>query len=300
MIKNFQSKENQKGQVVIILLLVIVVGLAVGLTVVGRSVTEISTSTKTEQSSRAFSAAEAGIEKILQQNPSLGSTGSVPNITFNNQSQAQQIEWNADLPETQKALEYPPFGKESFAQFWLANPSNLAASYDRSSFDIYFGDKSQDYSSGKENNQPAIEVHLIYRDGSNGYKSLKKFIDSYSTRVPANSFDTCSSPASPIETNDSGSNDRWFYCEASFSGYPLDISNNIYPVMVRVRILYTNTAHPVAIQPTSGGSLPKQSQIYRSTGTAGDVARTLEVFRQKSVMPQLFDYVLFSAGDLSK
>ena len=57
---------KEKGQIILILLLVMTVALGVGLTIVQRSLTDISTSTKVEQSSRAFSAAEAGIEKALQ------------------------------------------------------------------------------------------------------------------------------------------------------------------------------------------------------------------------------------------
>ena len=45
---------KQKGQVIIVLLLIILVSLSVGLAVVQNSLTDISTSTKTDQASRAF------------------------------------------------------------------------------------------------------------------------------------------------------------------------------------------------------------------------------------------------------
>ncbi|KKT82379.1 MAG: hypothetical protein UW79_C0007G0001, partial [Candidatus Yanofskybacteria bacterium GW2011_GWA2_44_9] len=119
-----------QGQVIIILLLVVVIALGVGLTVVGRSITEISTSTKTEDSTRAFSAAEAGIERALSESYNAGGAGvgGVGNIPLNstdltNQSQFK-ADWNPQLPEPRVALEYPPFGKESFAQFWLADPNS--------------------------------------------------------------------------------------------------------------------------------------------------------------------------------
>lgn len=292
---------KESGQAVIILLLVMVLALAIGLSVIGRSVTEISTSTKTEDSSRAFSAAEAGIERLLQLDPQSGS-GMAGTIDFSNQSQAQGLQWNADLPRPGVALEYPPFGKESFAQFWLANPSTLASGYNLDSFDIYFGDPNQDYSAvtGKPDNQPAIEVSIVlFSPSDSGYYSKSYFYDSKNDRAGAggNNFSLCSLGPSPIETN-AYSSLRSFYCKATVTGYKS--SPEDMPVMVRARILYTSTSHPAAIRPASGGSFPYQANVLKSTGVSGGVARSLQIFQQKFVMPQIFDYALFSAGDLNK
>src|SRR3989344_2925973 len=292
---------NQSGQAVIILLLVMVLALAIGLSVIGRSVTEISTSTKTEDSSRAFSAAEAGIERLLQLAPQSGS-GTAGSIDFSNQSQAQGLQWTADLPKPGLALEYPPFGKESFAQFWLANPLTLASAYNLDSFDIYFGDPMQDYSAitGKPDNQPAIEVSVVlYAPSGSSYYSKSYFFDSKNDRAGAggNNFSSCNLGPSPIGTN-AYSELRSFYCKATVTGYknnPGDV-----PIMVRARMLYTSTSHPAAIHPASGGSFPFQASVFQSTGVSGGVARNLQIFQQKWVLPQIFDYALFSAGDLSK
>src|SRR3990167_1871590 len=69
---NLHWRENMKsavkpGQVLILVLLVVVVALAVGLSVASRNITNVRTSTQTEESQKAFSAAEAGIESILSQ-----------------------------------------------------------------------------------------------------------------------------------------------------------------------------------------------------------------------------------------
>jgi len=55
----------KSGQILIIVLLVVVVALAVGLSVASRNITNLRTSTQTEQSQRAFTAAEGGIEDVL-------------------------------------------------------------------------------------------------------------------------------------------------------------------------------------------------------------------------------------------
>src|SRR5204863_1532604 len=75
--------EKMRGQVLLILLLVMTVGLAIGLSIIQRSLSDVSTASKIEQSSRAFSAAEAGIERALKGNCSSGSC-----VTFQNNAQA--------------------------------------------------------------------------------------------------------------------------------------------------------------------------------------------------------------------
>lgn len=309
---------GQSGQVVIILLLVVVLALAIALSVIGRSVTEVSTAVKSEDASRAFSAAEAGIEKAILQNPvpGVGTAGSASlgGSTLSNQSEVQ-VAWNPVLPPPKTALEYPAFGKESFAQFWMASPSNTASYYIRSSFDVYFGNPAPsgdtNYYINNPSDKPAIEVNLIYQDGSSGYASYRQLYDSNSQRATTNDWPNkqgcASSPATTL-TNDYSSA-RSFYCRIRVTGYPLGVSGvgtstGTYPVMVRVRTLYSGISHPVAVKPlddcASGCSLPPQTSIFRSTGSAGEVQRRLQVFQQGMVMPQIFDYALFSAGTLSK
>lgn len=55
----------KSGQILILVLLVVVVALAVGLSVASRNIMNLRTSTQTEQSQRAFSAAEGGVEDVL-------------------------------------------------------------------------------------------------------------------------------------------------------------------------------------------------------------------------------------------
>src|SRR3990167_10776274 len=137
-----------KGQVILILLLVMTVGLAIGLSVIQRSLSDITTASKIEQSSRAFSAAEAGIERALSGNCSGNNC-----ISFENSSQAV-VQDSGLVPaivtngNQQIALEYPPISKETFAQFWLIDPNvsgnPTTSSYTASSVDFYWGAIPQD------------------------------------------------------------------------------------------------------------------------------------------------------------
>src|SRR4030042_6419904 len=57
--------KKRRGQVLVLILLIVVVALAVGLSVASRNITNLRTSTQTEHSQRALTAAEGGIEDIL-------------------------------------------------------------------------------------------------------------------------------------------------------------------------------------------------------------------------------------------
>lgn len=63
----FQKNEtNQAGQVLLIVILVIIVTLTIGLSLASRTLTSLRTSTEEADSQKALAAAEAGIEKALQ------------------------------------------------------------------------------------------------------------------------------------------------------------------------------------------------------------------------------------------
>lgn len=300
------------GQVVILLLLIMVVALAIGLSTIGRSILEVSTSRKSEDSSRAFSAAEASIEKIAKANEDhLLDPGSPIGVSdFNAGNQAfGTISSSGNLPTGTNALGYFNVSKNfnDFAQFWLANPSDMTKKYTGNSFDIYFGTPDPDgtkYDStkgGDPNNQPAIEVNIIYWDGTSSppqYKVLspKKYYDSHLTQIRIG--DSACVGRDVLTTTDDGVDVR-FYCKVIVTGIP-NTGNNLYPIMVRVRLLYSSLSHPVALKPASGLSLPKQGNIYRSSGTSGDVKRTLELRNYSQVMPYFFDYAVFSANTLYK
>ncbi len=57
--------KKRSGQILILVLLIVVVALAIGLSIASRNLTNLRTSTQTEQSQRAFNAAEGGVEDVL-------------------------------------------------------------------------------------------------------------------------------------------------------------------------------------------------------------------------------------------
>lgn len=288
---------RMKGQITIILLLVVVIGLTVALSIVGRSTTELSTSTRTEQSTRAFSAAEAGIEQALSETLNFGNTG-VATVPVGDST--ARVESGGYLPGTGQALEYPPISKEEIAQFWLKDfrAGVTAVDFTYGSLNVYFGNCEGADNCAAFADKPAVEVTTITQTGAN-YTAFKKFYDSDSGRLGQNRFEeaTCNSVA-PSSVNTSMSATSKFYCQAAVSGYSLP------PILTRVRLLYSNGKHKIALGKsascTSDCDLPPQARLITSTGASGETQRKLQLFTVNKVVPFFFDYAIFAASEITK
>jgi len=258
------------------------VALAIGISVVQRSLSDISTSTKIEESSRAFSAAEAGIEQAL-------STSGNVNVTFTeNQSSAKVT--GGDLipavPEAvrQEALEFPPLSKEQTAHVWLAdynsttNPPQVY--YTQNTLDVYWGNSASD--------KAALELTLVYYEAGQ-YKSKKWYLDS-AARSSLSNFEsvTCTANYSL----------QGYQCKKTLDSLPSDM------MMLTARLLYNTTSQPFAVQAvgTCGKdcSIPPQAKIFISIGTAGQTQRSIKLFQIAKVAPPYFDYGIFSVGEINK
>lgn len=273
--------KNQNGQVILILVLVMTVALAIGLSVIQRSLSDISTSSKVEQSSRAFSAAEAGIEKAISTDANVGQ------VDLGNSSSIAGVQKN-DIPQARQALEYPPIAKEEMAQVWLADPDTLAQFYNQPNIDVYWG------LANTTGDKPAIEVTVIYFSGG-VYQSKKFFLDSDSTRAGSNNFQDASAGCSTNPTTDTslGTN-RAFFCRTTLTGLPSVL------MLLRARILYSSASQSFAVKPLGGSSLPIQARLFTATGTSGETQRKVQVFRLDKVVPPYFDYAIFSTGAINK
>jgi len=296
---------NQKGQVLLILILVMTVGLTIGLSVIQQSLTGVSTTTKLEQSSRALSAAEAGIERALNSGP----TGSPTTVNFSENSSGSTTIDSGKIPNPRQALEYPPLAKEDIAQFWLADPNptlNLPEFYDpappNDKLIAYWGDPTL------TNDKAALELSIIYQDSGSNYVKKQYFFDPDGTRQTSNNFnnpttygdstDGCN-PTLPSFTI-SGSPVS-YYCKITIIGLNSLVGTGKL-IMVRARFLYILESQPLAIQPdqNSGSSLPPQATIYTSTGSSGDTQRKVQLFKLDQVVPPYLDYAIFSAGAIVK
>ena len=68
-----KSYRHQQGQILLITLLVLTVATTIALSLIGRATIDLSMSNQLEESTRAFNAAEAGVEQALKSG--LGTNG---------------------------------------------------------------------------------------------------------------------------------------------------------------------------------------------------------------------------------
>ncbi len=297
---------SQKGQVILILILVLTVALSIGLSIVQKSLVDVSTASKVEQSSRAFSAAEAGVEKALKGDTSLQ--------TFtDNSSKITEITPIGLIPATpaagspQAALELPPLAKEDVAQVWLADPDqnvklpdctadpakHQPVCYAQDTLDIYWGNSLTD--------KAAIELTLVYYDGS-AYKSSKWYLDhTLASRNTPNGFgvaDSCTGSERP----QTGTID--YQCRKTLDFLLIKSANpSATWMLIRARLLYNSTSQPFAVQAVGNCAtcfLPPQARSVSSTGVSGDTQRKVNIFQLYKVVPPYFDYAIFSAGEIKK
>lgn len=297
-----------KGQILLILILAITVALAIGLSIVQKSLLDVSTSTKVEQSSKAFSAAEAGIEKALLPNRDITGvnfpeTGAKTTLVQDTNWMPYKTSCITTPCPTQPAIEYPPLSKEQIAHVWLADldsPSNPPAEFfdpptsptNKRTLDIYWGDIKS------TSDNPAIQIKIVYIDAVNNYQIQPYYLDPSSIRASSTNFTPVSCSSFSTNTILDTSSPRSFYCKWTTPVLPAKL------MLVRLRLLYNSVSHPIAVQPSDttciGCYLPPQARIIRSTGESGQTQRTVEVFQLKKVVPPYFDYAIFSAGDISK
>ncbi len=319
---------DQKGQIIIILLMIMVVALALGLVVTQRSISDVAISTETDQASKSFSAAEAGLEKAFDPSSFPSSSSSPLSLNLGNESSAEVSKTR--LPKMDfYPLEYPPIGKETIAQVWFEDPalplpspgSDWPNNYSSSEFDVYFGNPLFCTISSGSGDCPAIELNaILFNTSSKTYYSHKFFFDS-KARTPANGFvppNTLPPPRVPrcdsagIDITDTVSQVigiRKYLCKATV---PTDCPSGSYPfcspirfnsgdnlVLVRIRLLYNNKKHPVAIAPQND-NLPEQATLYSSKGITGQTLKEIQIFKLDNVVPPWFDFAIFSAGDINK
>jgi len=284
----YSRNDFQKGQVLLIIVLVMIVALTIGLSVVTRSVTNLQISSEEESSQRALSAAEAGIERALQSN-----SGSDDRISFDNNSNIEKVTVN-QISGTEFLVDNGNVVlKDDAADVWLAKNDSTpkyGVPYN-GNVTIYWGSKNDACINGPSNTAAAIEVLLISNKTGGGMQ-LRTFpydhCDNPSfNRAASNNFCTVGeiSAACPTAMKDQttaikGKNFQY--------NVTLSVQNG---VLVRVVPLYA----PTSIGIKGSTTLPSQGRVIESLGASGNTQRKISVYKGFAKVPvEFFPYVLFS------
>ncbi|MBN1168786.1 hypothetical protein JXA63_02750 [Candidatus Woesebacteria bacterium] len=334
-IKNISKNKNivQSGQALLIVLLVMAVALTVVMSSVSRSVTDISVSEVEKDSSRAFSAAEAGIEEALLNPPPVSIEKTYP---YGDGVEARVI------PEP-KAIEggnyrYPEKlenGEEAIIWFIDHDPDNdhkftcdTGKCAHVNHFDKLCWGLEDDYAN--EGEYPAVQLTFYYdytggtpywmQAGHLGDFSNVKIatvgFDPNSTRRGTNGFTGVEGPPGPpsvvaVKTT-AGSR-----CEIGEAEYvfgvdtihlrakPLSIIHQDCLntpgclIMAKIRMLYNDSPEEVAIQIPSDANTP-QGFEYGSTGSTGQTQRKVEAFKSFAEPLDFLSVAVFSNDGLEK
>lgn len=288
------------------LVLIMTVALTIGISVVQRSLSDVSTSTKIEQSSRAFSAAEAGIERALKDDYRA--------VNFPENNSSATVSTNSLIPaipsgfNRQDPFECPPgeskLAKEDMAQIWLADPNSSSsppAEYYKPPshrLDVYWGD----HDLSQKGDKAALELSLIYYAG--GYKVQKWYLDQ-EVRTPDNGFEYPTKAGSTVICS---GNNEMIYADGSKSGiYQCKKTLESLPpglMLIRARLVYNNADQPFAVQAagTCGRdcSIPPQAKVLVSTGLSGQAERKIQLCQTQKVVPSYLDYAIFASGEINK
>lgn len=262
--------KERSGQILILVLLVVVVALAVGLSVASRNITNLRTSTQTEQSQRAFSAAEGGVEDVLSR---LSQIATSPNITTGVSEDVTVGGIVARVEVIGSQIYQATIEEGTVGQIDLAGPPAASGP----SLTVEWAKNSDTF----ESSQPAsIEVTQVYGTSPN-YNQTR---NAYSGGTFAGRDETGFTGGSCIYSDE-------FKCRVT-------VAIGANPVVLRIRPFWVKTT----VKVTSSGTLPLQTYDLTSTATT-DLGLTRRVQVTRTALPALpaaFDYVLFSEGSIVK
>ncbi len=281
----------ESGQALVLVLLSLSVVLTIVLFILSRSITDISISTEQADSVRAFSAAEAGIERALI-------TGSSYNdVSIGNASYSVNV---SDYSEGQTTFNYPSklLSGNSMTN-WFVSHNTLGNIICGAGYPCFTGNTlkvcwGNEGTSKSTATTPAIEISVYYEDpvGSLANVKLARAVyDPNDARRASNSF----AMPDPVGTCQIGGVNHAFQKTITMSG--LGIPASSYTVangllFAKVRILYnTDASHIVGTSVAFAGNttLPSQGLEIISTGSSGvagsESNRRVNVFQSWAEFP---------------
>ncbi len=268
-----KASNNQKGQALLIIVLVMVVALTVGLSVVARTITNLKTTTDQANSQKSLSAAEAGVERAIQ-NIKAKNNASISD-SFDNNSSFQTTLTPVTAVANQKIwlnggnlLKNYEGSYVWITPYDVSNFNNLFTStWPGSQLTIYWGNSGEVCNTDPSlNTMAALEVVVV--TGTKANPSVKTYaFDPCADRAASNHFTV---PTAAGTTLDGRS--------LPHSTGVISISQGL---LVKVIPMYADTYVSVM----GDQQLPQQGTIIQSTGTSNGTQRSVTVFEGYPELP---------------
>jgi flagellar basal body-associated protein FliL len=292
------NHKSESGQILVLVLMIVLVALTIGLSIASRTLMNMRNTAQLDQSNRAFSAAEAGIERAL-------------NMLKTNADACVDNACKATIDGVESRVEVVKAGgsTDAFGVSSLDKDETIqvnlkhgnGTSY-QGSLELYWGlrgDKAAGCSS-----TAAVVMSIVYLQSGN-YGMSKVAIDPCTTelRRTYNGFERLSAANNDPAFMSGGIRLQDGSLEGNYGHrYTLNLApgGGLVPAgataeLARVRVMYAGPK-PVAFNPTGGALLPAQGEQITSTAVVGGKQRTVKVLKTASSLPAIFDYALFNGS----
>lgn len=276
----------QKGQSILIVVLVMVVALTVGLSVASRTITNLKISTEEENSQRAFSAAEAGVEEAIKSGcitpipPGTGCTSIADSFSENKSSFNTQISVvsgdeflvnGGNLVEMDDGTDvwFVPHKQDGTPDYSNPNWTGNLTIFWGSSSDVCSSDASL-------NTMAALEIILLSGTINNPV-STRFAVDPCADRIAHNNFSQAQAGGTVAGKN---------------FAFKTSINVGSPGFLARIVPLYHSASMGIS---GNGTALPQQGQKIESTGVSGLTNRKISYYKGYLEVPaEFFQFVLFS------
>ena len=271
------NPKNERGQTLILMLIVTVVSLTIGVAISSRAVSTLKQTSYTAQAGKAQKFADAGAEEALGTTDLSSLATSCPPAT-----PCQRDVDGDTVNDTSYYVEQLGGGTtvEAILEKDETVQIDLTGYGSGQNVNIYWVSGADE-----EANKAALVLTFIYESGS-GTNAAKHAYDPNATRRTTNNF---SAPGLGATIN--GTTYNYGQTIATPAG-----TNKA----LRIRPLYNDVKNSFVIQATGANNFPNQGYTITSTGTYGEAEWTAEVTKMNPALPSIFDYAIFSATDLTK
>jgi hypothetical protein len=267
-------KDYERGQILLIVVLVMTIALTIGISVATRTISNLRTTSEQESSQRAFSAAEAGIEVALQNN--IATSGAFTNNASYDTSVSAFSGRNLLLQNGSVVF------KDTPVDVWLATYPNYTAPW-TGNITVYWGTSSDTCNTSEAlNTRAALEIVLI--SGTKANPQLTHYpVDPCPARAGFNQFESIPSLGGTVL----GRQFAYRKTIAVASGLIL----RIIPLYAsaRIGVIGCNGAG------SDCNDLPAQGTMVTSIGTSDTTQRKVVGVRSYPSLPrEIFPYIIFS------
>src|SRR3972149_3579112 len=293
---------TDSGQALLLVLLSMAVVLTVILSILSRTIADVSVTSREEEALRAFSAAEAGVEQALIVGANIGPT-TIGDASFS----ANVSSYSAGSQEFANPV--PVAAGESVIFWFVAHDPSTGDYICNAQYPCFTGRQlkicwGNSGTAPGSATTPAIEVSTFYANTPGDYSTVRiarETSDPNATRRTSNNFSapdagTCTISGETFEFGET--------IDLAALGVPAGsygVQNGLQ--FAKVRLLYsTDTSHSVGINVNFPGNtlLPSQGLRIESSGISGESNRKINVFQGFGEPPPVFDGAIFSPGGITK